>query len=462
MSGFHQHVAVVLRLLCTTRGGLVALLVFTNTLPMAGMRVFSSASETAFSGRLDVVHAVLSLLFVPVARWALRQAVGHGNGRSTTSVLPLQSRTRALAEAIAALLGTTVAVSLVLVPTAVALSVSEPDTRALLSFFGVNATALAAISLPHLLLASFDRDLPFSRRSWLRWAVPPVLTTGGIAFFAPDSLAGNCAVGLAVAALVFVWAPSNGSMAFVRARRGLSRVVVVRQLQGSAATVFRGDFMRGLGSALARGVGASAVLGGLFLLVRWSFDPVLVLAVGGMLLAGGAWLASARPLGLSMRTVGGRSRAHGGFAHAWSTLPISESALARAVYLHMLVCATTGFAACAGVYLVAVTWAPASAGIAGVLLVGAGAVSLGLCGIAASTAMRSSRSWEAAWLLGGLATSSALVALLISEATAFPTLAAVLTASPTTAVLLGAAMLGGLASAAAPLPSLRRRPLATP
>ncbi|MBV1859284.1 MAG: hypothetical protein KUG77_12790, partial [Nannocystaceae bacterium] len=377
--------------------------------------------------------------------------------RSTTSMLPLHPRTRAAAEAVAALVATGAAVSAVCIPTAAVLPVSASDSELLLSFLGVNGTALAAISLPHLLLASFERDVPSSYRSWLRWAVPPALTAGGIAFFEPESLFGNCFVGAVAGIVVLVWAPSNHSEAFERARRRLTQVCSSRELQGSSATVFRGDLVRGLGWGFVRGTGLSAALAGLFLVARWSFSPGFVLVACGMLLAGGAWLASVRPLGLSMRTVGGRWQAHGGFSRAWSTLPISGSALARAVYLHMLACSTTGFGACVGVYAVAVMWWPASGGIAGLLLVGAAAASLALCGIGASTAMTSPRSWEFAWLSGGLATGSVLVAFLLSEASSFPTFAAMLAASPITTTLLTVAVIGGFASALAPVPFLRGR-----
>ena len=454
MTAFLHHTAVVVRLLVTTRAGLVALLVFTNTLPMAAMQAFSPGS-TAFSGRLGLITVVLSLLFVPIARWALRDGVGHRGRQSTTSILPLGLRTRALAEAVAVLVVSFAVASVLVVPTFLALSASGGDSSGLTSSFAVSGAALAALSLPHLMLASFDRVVPFAYRSWLRWAVPPALTVGGTALFGVDSLLGSCLVGLVSSAVVLAWAPSSVRLAFARPHRVMTPTRPFRRADRPAHAMLRGDFLRGLGGGLARGIGLSTVVVGLLFTARWSFTPGVVLGACGLLAAGAAWMASGRPLGLPTRTVGGRWTAHGGFSRAWSTLPISKTTFARAVYMHVLSCSVAGFVGCVGVYAVSVTWWPASGGFAGLLLAAAGTASLALCGIRASAAFTSSRPWQFAWIAGGVAMGAAVVAVIISDAHTFPSLFDALAASPESAALLGTALVGGLASALAPVSLLR-------
>lgn len=460
MSVFLHHVGVVMRLLCTTRGGLLALLVFANTLPMASMEVFSPSPTTAFFGRLGIMSVALSLLFVPVARWALGSCVGRAERCSTTSVLPLDIRTRALAEATAVLVVTAALAALIWVPTSVLLAADTDDLTLLMSPLVVVGPALGAMAVPNLALASMDRDSPYTWRSWARWAVPAVLTSGGLVVAGAESTFAYCVVGLAAGGVVVAWAPSHGSQAFVRRRPRLTATSAFRAPERSASGVLKSDFMRGIGVGFARGAGLSLIPVALLFLARWSITPGLVLSGACIVLAGGAWLASARPLGLSMRTVGGRWGAFGGFSRAWLALPVSQQALGRAVYLHVLGCSVIAFSGFAVAYSLAVTWWPRSGGQSGLLLLAGGVASLVLCGVRGSTAMTSSTRWQTAWVTGGIATGTVCIAILVSEATGSSTLRGLLASEPLTAVLLVVGLASALLSAATPIPGLLRRPVA--
>lgn len=455
MSVLH-HAGVVVRLLCTTRGGLVALLVFVNTLPMAGMQVFSPSAETAFSGRLGATSVGLSLLFVPVARWALGSCMGRRGRSSTTSVLPLSVRARAVAEALAVLAVTAFVAAAIWGPSSFVLADDAEALAGLLSPLVVAGPALAAISLPHLLLASIERDHPVSYKSWLRWAVPAAVTTAGLAISGATSPTSYVLVGMVGAGVILWWAPTAGSQAFVRARTALAAGPTSRPPGRSSDHVLRKDFVRGVVVGFGRGVAVSLLPAGGLLVARWSVSPGVLLAATCILFAGGAWVGSGRPLGLSMRTVGGRWDAPGGFSRASAMLPVPEFALARAVYLHVLVCSVVAFSAFAVVYAATVTWWPRSGGFAGLSLVLAAIGGLVLCGVRTSTAMRSSARWELSWVAAGLATGCACIAALVSDAAAAPTLRGLLLSSPAAAALLGVAAAAALVSALAPLAGLGR------
>lgn len=455
MSALH-HAGVVVRLLCTTRGGLVALLVLVNTLPMAGMQVFSPSPDTAFSGRLGATSVGLSFLFVPVARWALGSCMGRRGHASGTSVLPLSTRGRAVAEALAVLAVTAVVAGAIWIPSSFALAEDADALARLLSPLVVAGPALAAFSLPHLLLASIDRDHSVSARSWLRWTVPAAVTTAGLAMSGATSPIAFVIVGMVGAGVILWWAPADGSQAFVRARTALAAGPTSRSPGRSSDHVLRQDFVRGVATGFLRGVGLSLLPAGMLFVARWSITPGLLLAASCILLAGGAWVGSGRPLGLSIRTVGGRWDAQGGFSRASVMLPVPEFVVARAVYLHVLACSVVAFSGFAVVYAISVTWWPRSGGFAGLSLTLAAVAGLVLCGVRASTAMRSSARWQLSWVAAGIGIGCACAAALTSDVAAASTLRGVLLGSPVTAALLGVALTAALVSALAPLAGLSR------
>ena len=224
----------------------------------------------------------------------------------------------------------------------------------------------------------------------------------------------------------------------------------------SSHQVLRQDFARGVAAGFARGVGLSFLPAGMLLIARWTISPGLLLAAVCILLAVGAWVGSGRPLGLSMRTVGGRWDTQGDFSRAWSMLPVPEFVVARAVYLHVLACAAAAFAGLVVVYATSVTWWPRSGGLAGLSLAFAGIAGSVLCGVRTSTALRSLGRWQLSWISAGIAMGSACIAAFISDAAAASTLRAVLLGSPATAALLAVALTAALVGALAPLTGLRR------
>lgn len=408
MRGGVHHVRVVLRLLGTTRGGLVAMLVLVNCVPMVAMSMFVAGAEHHFAYGYTPETFAFSLLFAPLSRWALGYALGHHAGRSTAAYLPLSPRVRACAEVAAIVLALWVPAVAV---TAVAVVVAGMDATAglgdVVASVASLCAAVSALALPHFMLASLDREAPYTHRIWIRWVAAPTLIALGLAVPSARSLAGYLIVGLGAAAVVVAW----GSVSWLgspRRRPPLAPSIDPRTLARHApdepSAALRRDFVRGLGLGAARGILWALALVGPLVVLRWWRFPALATAAVVVVTAA---VAGGHPLGLRARVVGGRWSNNGDFARAWSVLPIPRRSLARAVYLHIAAC--SGVVLVAGAVLFAVLLPRAADAIAvtttGALVVAV--VALALVGIRTHAAVGTRSLWQFSWLAGGSAVASA-------------------------------------------------------
>lgn len=411
MSATLHHTGVVLRLLGTTRGGLVALLVMVNCLPMVAMPMFSRHNAGWFAGGFTVDACLFSLLFAPICRWALGSCLGQHGGRTTAALLPLNPHGRAVAEAVGVLLAISIpAVAVMATVAAVVALGTDIQVQPVVRSVATLCAGLSALALPHLLLASLDREAAYNRRLWLRWLAPPALTFVGLAVPAAQSLVGYGVVGVLAAVVVLAWGPAPWLAAGSRRRRGpLTRKgPVTRKGDGDPAKTLWHDFRRGLQAAAFRGLlWALAVVTPLVVVRWWRFPGIA--AACALVIA--ALIAGRYPLGLRARVVGGPWASNGDYGRAWSALPISATAVARAVYLHVALCSAVLVVVGLAVIASAVAWYPPDvahfATTAGLLLTVAG---LALVGIRTHSAVGSVRAWQWSWAGGGVAVGCVWVA----------------------------------------------------
>jgi len=391
MSATIQHVSVVVRLMCSTRGGLVALLVLVNTLPMVAMPMFARGRDGWFAGGFTVDAFALSVLFVPVCRWALGSCLGHRRAQTSAALLPLSPRQRAVAEAIGMLVAIAVPMAVISAPLAAIVGIS-PASVVFWRSIGTLLCVQAAMALPHLILASFDREATYSHRLWIRWLAGPTLTALCLSIPAMQSFFGYVAVGVLVAAAALVWGPVAWLAGQPRPRRVFIAPTESPARKGASDPVamLSRDFRRGLGYGAARGVIWSLALVCPLVVFRWWRFPELA-AAGAIVIA--ATIAGRYPLGLSPRVVGVHWVNNGDFGRAWSTLPIPASAVARAVYLHIALCSAVVLAVCIAVLAAA---GPATT-TAGLVVMVAG---LALVGIRTHNAVGSVRAWQWSWVVG--------------------------------------------------------------
>lgn len=402
MSAGVHHVRVVLRLLGTTRGGLIAMLVLVNCVPMVAMSMFVAGAEHRFAYGYTLETFAFSLLFAPLSRWALGYALGRHAGRSTAAYLPLSPRQRACAEVVSIILALWIPAA---VATGVAVVVAGMDAGAglgdVIASLASLCAAVSALALPHLMLASLDREAPYSHRIWIRWLAAPILIAVGLAVPAARSLAGFLIVGLSAAGVVAAWGPVSWLVAprsRVRLTPSIDPRTIARHAPSAPTDALRRDFVRGLGRAATRGLLWALALVGPLVLFRWWRFPALAAAAVVVVTAA---VASGHPLGLRTRVVGGRWSNNGDFARAWSVLPVPHRSLARAVYLHIAACSGVVLVATAALLTVLVPRAPATLVTTGALSVAV--VALALAGIRTHAAVGTRFSWQFSWLAGGSA-----------------------------------------------------------
>lgn len=408
MSAATHHFRVMLRLLGTTRGGLVAMLVLVNCVPMVAMSMFVAGAEHRFAYGYTLETFAFSLSFAPLSRWALGLAVGRHAGRTTAVGLPLSPRGRALAEVAAVVVALWVPAVSVTVVSAIAAGVAVgSELGDVVASLATLCAAVSALALPHLMLASLDREAAYSHRIWIRWLAAPSLIALGLALPATRSLIGYVGVGLGAAAVIAAWgsvswlgsAPRRAPLALPVDARAVTRLA-----SDGPETMLRRDFWAGLGvGAMRGGIWAVALVGPLVAL-RWWRTPELAMATA---LVVAAVVAGGFPLGLRARVVGGRWANNGDFARAWSTLPIPSGAITRAVYLHIVVCSSVVLIVAAAAVVLALTRVPATPEVAttGALL--AVVVGLALVGIRTNAAVGTRGLWQFSWLVGGSAVACA-------------------------------------------------------
>ncbi|MGH1345213.1 MAG: hypothetical protein ACRBN8_26865 [Nannocystales bacterium] len=404
MSTAAHHVRVLLRLLCTTRGGLVSMLVLTNCVPMVAMSMFVAGGERRFAHGYTLETFVFSLLFAPVARWALGYALGRHSGRTTAAVLPLSPRGRAVAETAAVVLALWIPAAVVTGLAAVAAGMTMgSELREVVVSLATLCGAMSALALPHLILASLDREAGYRHRMWIRWLAAPSLIAVGLAFPPARSLAGYVVVGLGAAALVTAWGPVSW-LGIARRRAPLAPAVDpgarTREAPSDPEAALWSDFRRGLGMGATRGAAWAVALVGPLVVFRWWRYPAVAVAVAVVIAAA---VAGGFPLGLRARVVGGRWANNGDFGRAWSALPVSKRALDRAVYLHVAGCSVLVLVVTAVALTVVVTGYPAATSVAttGALL--AFVLALALVGIRTNAAVGSSFLWQFSWLASACA-----------------------------------------------------------
>ncbi len=408
MTAATHHLRVMLRLLGTTRGGLVAMLVLVNCVPMVAMPMFVAGGEGRFAHGHSLETFAFSLSFAPLSRWALGSALGRYAGRTSAAVLPLSPRWRALAEVSAIVLAlwipAVVVTALAVVASGMALA---SELGKAVASFATLCAAFSALALPHLLLASLDREAAYCHRIWIRWLAAPSLVALGLALPLARSWGGYVVVGLGAAAVIAVWGPVSW---LVSSRRGAPLAAPIEPRGGTRhapddpqTTLWR-DFWRGLGLGATRGVIWAVALVGPLVLLRWWRFPALATA-GAVVVA--AVVAGGFPLGLRARVVGGRWANNGDFGRAWSVLPIPGRALARAVYLHISACSAVVLLVAAVALAVVHTRIPAATAVTttGTLL--AVVVALALVGIRTNAAVGTRPTWQFSWLVGSGAVACA-------------------------------------------------------
>ncbi|MEM6992944.1 MAG: hypothetical protein AAF721_20680 [Myxococcota bacterium] len=402
MSAAVHHFGVVLRLMATTRGGLVALLALVNCLPMVAMPMFSRAHADWFAGAFTVDAFVLSVGFAPICRWALGSCLGQRGGRTAAALLPMSPRARAVAETAGVLVAVWVpAVAVVAIVAGFMAIGLDADVAGVVGSLALLCAGLSTLSLPHLLLASLDREAAYSRRMWIRWLAAPVLTAAALAVPAAHSLPGYALVGLLAAAVTLAWGPAPWLDPTGRGRRRVlaNAGPVTRKADSDPAKTLSHDFRRGLRSGALRGLGWALALVVPLVVARWWRFPEIATA-SALVIA--ATIAGRYPLGLPARVVGGPWATNGDFGRAWSVLPIPASAVARAVYLHVALCSGVVVLVGLAAFTSASVWFPTEASrfwtTTGLLLVVTG---LALVGIRTHSAVGSVRAWQWSWVVGG-------------------------------------------------------------
>ena len=439
MSATAQHVAVVLRLMCSTRGGLIALLVLVNALPMVAMSVFFRQRASWFEGGLTVGAFAISVLFVPVCRWALASCVGHRHAGTSAALLPLSPRQRAAAETVGVLLAVAVPVTIISGVLAAIVGLG-PDSVAFWRSIGILWAVQAAMALPHLIVASLDSEAAYCHRHWIRWLAGPALAALCLTLPAAHSFAGYVAVGVLTGAAMLAWGPVGWVAGGVRRRHSPATRAESATRHGASDPVamLSSDFRRGLGRGAVRGALWSLALVCPLVILRWWESPAMAAAVA---LVVAAVIAGRYPLGLSARVVGGPWANNGDFGRAWSTLPLPANAVARAVYLHIVLCS-----AVIPAVGIAVLGAPTpTTTTAGLLVTVAG---LALVGIRTHNAVGSVRAWQWSWVVGTASFGSIWVARFSLDAPRHDTLAA---------AMIAVAVAGAVAVSLSPAPLLRHR-----
>lgn len=457
MNGLVHHFWVTLRLLGTTRGGLVALLALANCLPMVAMQMFSRHAPHAFAAGPDPAAFAFSLLFVPLARWSLGLSLGQRDDRTSAVTLPLGPRVRALAEALAVLVAVLIPAALLILSASVVFAESPgAGLDRGLAILGTMGAALGAMALPHLFLASLDREQPFGWRMAVRWLAAPALVLIGLSLPGANSLLGYCVVGVSAGLLVLARGPSPW-VASSSARQLGPRPTLTRLRAASPLAALRGDFLRGLGWASLRGLGWGAVLAAPLLANGTDGSGEQLAIVATTLVVAAALIAGARPLGLSTRVAGSQWLEGGSFGRAWSVLPVPAVSVARAVYLHAALCSAAVLGACALVHRYWVALHADSGGFAGALLLAAGVVSLASIGIRSTTATGSPRAWQGSWILGGTAAAATWATYFLSAPSEHATFLGALQATPVAAAFVALALALGLGSALVPVRQLAAR-----
>ena len=455
MTGILHHFWVTLRLTCTTRGGLVALLALVNCLPMVAMQMFSRHAPNEFAGDIGPVAFVLSLLFIPLARWSLGSILGQRGSRTSALTLPLGPRSRALAEALAVLVGVFIPAAALMLPASMVFADSAATGfQRGLSILLHMGGSLGAMALPHLFLASLDRESPSSRHMWLRWLAAPLLILAGLSIPGTRSFLGYCAVGVAAGAIILARGPSPWIASSHRRLLGARPTELSRSRAASPQAALREDFLRGLGSASLRGLGWGVVLAVPLLVSRSAWSGELLALAGAAIIVVAALVTGAKPLGMSTRVTGSQWQANGSFARAWSLLPIPAVSVARVVYLHTALCSTVALGVCVFVHRYWVAHDSASGGLAGTLLLGASVLSLASIGIRSTTATGSTRAWQGCWLLGGTGAAAAWLSYFLSAPGDHATFAEALQATPAAGVFVVVALVLGVGTALLPLPQL--------
>jgi len=408
MSATIHHVGVVLRLLGTTRGGLVAMLVLINCVPMVAMSMFVAGGEHRFVYGYTAETFAFSLLFAPLSRWALGHALGVHAGRTTAALLPLGPRARALAEVSAVVLGLWIPAVLVTGVAALAAGMAlGTELGEVVLSVATLCAAVSALALPHLVLASLDREVAYHHRIWIRWLAAPGLVALGLALPVARSFGGYVVVGLCAGLVIAVWGPVSW-LGSSRRRAPLAPAMDPRTVARPAAdepeAMLRRDFWRGLGAGAMRGALWAVALVGPLVVLRWWRFPALATATAVVI---AAVVAGGFPLGLRARVVGGRWANNGDFGLAWSALPIPGRAVARAVYLHIAACSAVVLLVAVLGLVVVIPRVPAATAITttGALL--AVVVALVLVGIRTNAAVGSRFSWQFSWLVGASAVASA-------------------------------------------------------
>lgn len=408
MSATTHHLRVMLRLLGTTRGGLVAMLVLVNCVPMVGMSMVVAGGEHRFAYGYTLETFAFSLLFAPLSRWALGFALGRHARRTTAALLPLSPRGRAFAEVAAIVVALWIPAVVVTALAAVVAGMAlGAELGEVVASFATLCAAVSALALPHLVLASLDREAAYHHRLWIRWFAAPSLIALGLALPVARSLGGYVVVGLVAAAVIAAWGPVSW-LGSSRRRAPLVPAIdaraVARPAPDGPETMLRRDFWRGLGVGASRGgIWAVALVGPLVALRWWRFPE---LATGAALMIA-AVIAGGFPLGLRACVVGGRWANHGDYGRAWSSLPVPSRALARAVYLHIVACSSVVLLVAAAALAVVLARAPDATAVAttGALL--AVVVALSLVGIRTHAAVGTRGLWQFSWLVGGSAVACA-------------------------------------------------------
>lgn len=404
MSATTHHFRVMLRLLGTTRGGLVAMLVLVNCVPMVGMSMFVAGGGHRFAYGYTVETFAFSLLFAPLSRWALGLALGRHAGRTTVASLPLSPRGRAVAEVVAIVLALWFPAVLVTGLAAVVAGMAlGSELRDVVASFATLCAAVSALALPHLALASLDREAAYRHRIWIRWFAAPGLLALGLALPVARSLGGYVIVGLAAAAVIVAWGPVSWLGSSCRRAPlvpALDPRTVTRPAADRPSTMLWRDFRRGLGVGATRGgIWAVALVGPLVALRWWRFPDLAMAAV----LVVAAVVAGGFPLGLRARVVGGRWANNGDFGRAWSAIPVSSCALARAVYLHVAACSSVVVLVSVVALAVTLTRVPAATEVATTGTVLAVVMALAVIGIRTNAAVGTRKLWQFSWVVGSSA-----------------------------------------------------------
>lgn len=439
MSATVQHVGVVLRLMLSTRGGLVALLALMNTLPMVVMPVFFRGRDDWFEGGFTAGAFAISVLFAPLCRWALGSCLGQRGTQTSAALLPLSPRGRAVAEAIGILVAIAVPVSIITVALTAVVGVS-PEAVAFHQAIGILWAVQAALALPHLLLASFDRESPYRHRLWIRWLAAPSLAALCLALPATHSFAGYVGVGVLTAAAVLAWGPAPWLAGGDRRQQSLPAHTESATREGASTPVamLSHDFRRGLGYGAVRGLLWSLAIVSPLVIVRLWRSPEIAVALA---LVVAAVVAGRYPLGLCARVIGGQWANNGDFGRAWSTLPVPANSVARAVYLHIALCSAVILAVGVAVLGQATT----DATTAGLLVTVAG---LALVGIRTHSAVGSVRAWQWSWIVGAASLGCVWVARVALDSPRDANIAA---------GMVGVALLGAAAVSLSPAGLVRRQ-----